>query len=406
VGIIPWRQKTYFSGGLDPVVAAKAVIGLAALTLSGIQALRRPPRVAVGGRTITLATCYLTITVVGGWSAGTLLPSLVVATRVALTMATLALLLIAFGTRAVTTALVASLGVVALVALVTGIGSVTSGRWEGGIPPLAPNEIAFICGGLIVYLVHRMMLGAGPSAPALAIGLFGVIWLTGSRTTTAAQVLAVVVMVLQARTFSVAAFLAMVLAVPVVAYVATATATISNLLLRGGTENVTTLSSRTIAWNAAASMDAGAMQRWFGGGLTLKRIPVSGQYWHDQILDSSWVSALVQAGRLGLVVVLLWVVSTTWAALSSERSWRILWTGLLAFIVPRSLLESGMFDASTAFILFALASLATERVTRAATDPDARLVPSRSDATPLPAMARSVTTRRATARPTLSGRRS
>jgi hypothetical protein len=364
VGTIPWRQKTYFSGGLDPVVRAKAVIGLTALILSGVLALRRPPMVAIGGRTITFATCYLVISVVGGWAAGTLLPSVVVATRVAMILATVALLLIAFGTRAVTTAIAGSLGCVAGVALVTGIGSVTSGRWEGGIPPLAPNEIAFICGGVVVYLVHRMMLGTGPWAPVLATALFGIMWLTGSRTTTATLVLAVVVMVLQARTFSVSAFLAMVVAVPAVAYVATATATISNLLLRGGSENVTTLSSRTIAWNAAATMDAGGFQRWFGGGLTLKRIPVSGQYWQDQILDSSWVSALVQVGRLGLVVVLVWVVSTAWTALSSDHSWRILWTGLLAFIVPRSLLESGMFDASTVFILFALVSLATERVTR------------------------------------------
>ena len=367
---IPWRQKTYFSGGLDPVVAAKAMIGFAALVLAGIHALRRPAMVAIGGRTIAFATVYLTITVVGGWAAGTLLPSVVVATRVAMTLATIALLLLAFGTRAVTTALVAALGIVAFVALGTGVGSVTSGRWEGGIPPLAPNEIAFICGGVVVYLVHRMMLGTGPWAPVLATMLFGVMWLTGSRTTTATLVLAVVVMVLQARTFSVPAFLGLVLAIPAVAYVATATATISNLLLRGGTENVTTLSSRTIAWNAAATMDAGGMQRWFGGGLTLKRIPVSGQYWQDQILDSSWVSALVQAGRLGLVVVLVWVLSTAWAAVSSDHSWRILWTGLLAFIVPRSLLESGMFDASTVFILFALASLATEGVTRAADGPD------------------------------------
>ena len=371
---IPWRQKTYFSGGLDPVVGAKALIGLAALALAAVQALHRRAMVVIGGRTIGFATCYLVISVVGGWAAGTLLPSVVVATRVAMTLATIVLLMLAFGTRALTTALVASLGVVASVALVTGIGSLTSGRWEGGTPPLAPNEIAFICGGAVVYLVHRMMLGTGPWAPALATTLFGVMWLTGSRTTTATLVLAVVVMVLQARTFSVTAFVAMVAAVPAVAYVAAATPTISNLLLRGGTENVTTLSSRTIAWNAAASMDAGSMQRWFGGGLTLKRIPVSGQYWQDQILDSSWVSALVQSGRLGLLVVLLWVLATAWAALKTDYWWRILWTGLLAFIVPRSLLESGMFDASTVFILFALASLATERVTRAP-DTEERTVP-------------------------------
>jgi hypothetical protein len=364
---IPWRQKTYFSGGLDPVVAAKGVIGALALAMATALALRRQAVLAIGSRTVTCAAGYLVVSVVGGWAAGTALPSVVVAVRVAMTLATIALLLTAFGTRAVTNAVISALGIVAALACLTGVGTIGSGRWEGGVPPLAPNEVAFICGAVIVYLVHRLMVGAGTRwTPALAAVLFGVMWLTGSRTTTATLVLAVAVMVLQARKFSVPAFVTMVAAVPVVAYVATATAAVSSMLLRGGDENVATLSSRTIAWNAAMTMDTTTLQRWFGGGLTMKHIPVSGQFWQEQLLDSSWVSALVQAGRLGLLIVLVWVVSTTWVVLTSERTWRILWSGLLAFILPRSLLESGMFDASTVFIIFGLVSLSSERVTRTA----------------------------------------
>ena len=362
---IPWRQKTYFSGGLDPVVAGKGVVGMAALLLGAYLGHRRRPVAALGGRTILLATLYLSISVIGGWAAGTALASVVVAVRVAMSLGTVAFLLRAVGVERLVHALVRSLGLVALVACLTGVGSIGSGRWEGGLPPLAPNEIAFICGVGLVYLVHGMMHGtAGRWAPVVAAGIFGVMWLTGSRTTTATLVLAVVVMLLQARTFSVTAFLGMVLAVPAVAYVVLGTSLVSNLLLRGGDQNVATLSSRTIAWNAAISMDVSTFQRWLGGGLTMKHIPVSGQFWQEQLLDSSWVSALVQTGVSGLAVVLVWVVGAVWGALVSPRRWRVLWLGLLTFILPRSLLESGLFDASTTFLVFTLLSLAGEKVTR------------------------------------------
>ena len=173
-------------------------------------------------------------------------------------------------------------------------------------------------------------------------------------------------MVVQARRFSVPAFLAMVAAVPAAMYAVLATSAVTDMLLRGGSQNVTTLSSRTIAWQAALTMDTSTYQRWFGGGLTLKHIPVSGQYWQTQLLDSSWVSGLVQTGILGLVVIGLWVLTTSVAALRTPRPWRPLWLGLLVFIVLRSLLESGLFDASTSFIVFALVSLASERSVRAA----------------------------------------
>jgi hypothetical protein len=362
---IPWRQKTYFSGGLDPVVAGKGLVGAAALLFAAYLAHLHRPVAALGGRTVLLATLYLGISVIGGWAAGTLLPSVVVAVRVGMSLGTVAFLLRAVGIERLLHALVRSLGLVALLACATGVSSIRSGRWEGGLPPLAPNEIAFICGVVLVYLVHGMMDGtAGRWAPAVAAGVFGVLWLTGSRTTTATLVLAVVVMLVQARTFSVTAFIGMVLAIPAVAYVILGTSMVTNLLLRGGDQNVATLSSRTIAWNAAITMDASTFQRWLGGGLTMKHIPVSGQYWQDQLLDSSWVSALVQTGVSGLAVVLIWVAGAVWGALASPRRWRVLWVGLLTFILPRSLLESGLFDASTTFLVFTLLSLAGEKVTR------------------------------------------
>ncbi|GAB3078141.1 O-antigen ligase family protein [Pedococcus soli] len=364
---IPWRRGTYFSGGLDPVVLLKGAIGGAGLVLAFALSRRRTAQVRLGARTVVLATTYLVISVVGGWAAGTMLPSVVIAVRVGMLLASLAFLLQAFGIGRVVPAMLRTMGAVAALAIATGIGTLASGRLQGGIPPLAPNEIAFLCGALLLLTVHRIIERQAAGWEVAAAGLLGaLVWLTGSRTTAATLAVALAVMVVQARRFSVPAFLAMVLAVPAVAYAALATTAVSDMLLRGGSQNVTTLSSRTIAWQAALTMDTSTYQRWFGGGLTMKHIPVSGQYWATQLLDSSWVSALVQTGILGLVLIAVWVLSTSVAALRTPRPWRPLWTGLLVFIVFRSLLESGLFDASTSFIVFALVSLASEPSARVA----------------------------------------
>ncbi|GAA2737167.1 hypothetical protein GCM10009867_23310 [Pedococcus aerophilus] len=362
---IPWRRGTYFSGGLDPVVALKGLIGAAGLALSFYLSRDRGSQLRLGARTIALATSYLVISVIGGWAAGTTLPSLVIAVRVAMLLASLAFLLQAFGIARVVPAMLRTMGLLAALAIATGIGTLASGRLQGGIPPLAPNEIAFLCGALLLLTVHRIVeREATRGELPLAALLAALVWLTGSRTTAATLAVALVVIIIQARRFSVPAFLALVAAVPAVAYAVLATSAVTDMLLRGGSQNVTTLSSRTIAWQAALTMDTSTYQRWFGGGLTMKHIPVGGQYWQTQLLDSSWVSGLVQTGILGLAVIGLWVLTTTVAALRTPRPWRPLWLGLLVFIVFRSLLESGLFDASTSFIVFALVSLASEHSTR------------------------------------------
>jgi hypothetical protein len=163
--------------------------------------------------------------------------------------------------------------------------------------------------------------------------------------------------------------------VPLVAYVVLETDLLRSVLERGGSENVTTLSSRTIAWNAAFEMDRPWLQTWFGEGLSVKQIPVPGQYWSTQLLDSSWVSAFVQGGYLGIALVGVWSLALVVACLRAGRTWRPLLTGLLVFVLGRSFLESGLFDASASFITFILVSFAaldltgtTRRVT--ATVPD------------------------------------
>lgn len=369
---ISWRRQTYFTGGLDPVVAAKGVIGVVAAGIAALLAHRRSAVVSFGGRTVAFAALYLSVSLIGGASAGTLLPAAVIVVRVVLMLTTIALLISVFGPERFTAAIMTALGAALTLAVVTGVGSVTSGRLAGGIPPMAPNEIALQSGLIAIYAAHRLVAGERrPIFVALVFVPMALMWLTGSRTTTATAVLALLIVTVQARRFSPTAFCGLVLAVPLVAYATFATGAVSGLLLRGGDQNIGTLSSRTIAWNAALTMDVSTYQRWFGGGLTLKRIPVTGQYWNEQLLDSSWISALVQTGLVGFCCVVLWVGATFVASVRADWSTRLLLTGWLTFIVLRSVLESGLFDASTAFIAFATVSLTSEARARAPQDASA-----------------------------------
>jgi hypothetical protein len=64
------------------------------------------------------------------------------------------------------------------------------------------------------------------------------------------------------------------------------------------------------------------------------------------------VSALVQAGMAGLVVCVVWVLYSALTTLRSPARLRALQLTLLVYLTLRGFLESGLFDASTSFILF------------------------------------------------------
>jgi hypothetical protein len=362
--VLSWRRGVYFSGALDPVVLAKAVLGCLALGLAVYGLGRATQRVAIGATTVVLAGSYLVVTSIGGWTAGTAFASIVVAVRVAIVLATLAMLVTVHELEQVFIAVIRVFAVAGTVSMVTGLRSFGGGRLVGGLPPLTPNELALLYGVVALYLISRITIHrARPWHWPAAVVCLGIVFLTGSRTGLIFLVVAVFVVLAQMRVYPRATFLGLVLAVPAVALVVLQTDVVSSVLERGGSQNVTTLASRTIAWNAAFEMGGPWTQTWFGGGLSMKQIPVSGQYWDTQLLDSSWVSAFVQGGYVGMGLVLLWIAVVAVACVKADRAWRPLLTGLAVFTVGRSILESGLFDASAAFITFALVSVAALDVT-------------------------------------------
>jgi hypothetical protein len=76
------------------------------------------------------------------------------------------------------------------------------------------------------------------------------------------------------------------------------------------------------------------------------------------------VSVLVQAGLVGLVTAVAWVLWVLRGARLAPRPYRILFLGMLVYVIGRSVLESGLFDATPAFLMFMTISILSEGGTR------------------------------------------
>jgi O-antigen ligase len=284
----------------------------------------------------------------------------VVAVRVALLGVTVLLLVRAAPAVDVLTAMVRACVAVAVVAALTGLPSYADGRLAGGVPAIDPNELALLAGLGVLHLTWRTVLGrAGAPAAAAAGVLLGVVWATGSRTALLVLVVAVLVMAVHIRRPRVGLVVSGLVLTGSTAVALVATGAVASFLSRGG-DGTSTLGSRFIAWRAALTWAGSDWQTVFGGGLSVKVIRVRGQYWDTQPLDSSWVSLLVQAGWFGVLVATGWVLWTTRGVLSAPRAHRVLFLGLLTFLLGRSVLESGLFDASVAFLLLLAVSLLAE----------------------------------------------
>jgi hypothetical protein len=112
-----------------------------------------------------------------------------------------------------------------------------------------------------------------------------------------------------------------------------------------------------IAWDAALNMAESPTQTLFGQGLDFKVIPVAGQWWRTQVLDSSFVSAYIQAGLIGVVVTAVLVIYTATQALKNASPANHLWLALLVYIVGTSVFETGLIDTSPTFIVFMVVSM-------------------------------------------------
>lgn len=364
--VVSWRRGVYFSGGLDPVVVTKAAVGLAALAAAAWSFRRGQGRLRAGSRTLALLMVYASISILGAISDGNLPASLVLTVRVLLIAFSVVLLAGTFPARTLLQSLLAMMALVGLCATASGLATIgAEGRIYGVFPPLNPNEISLLCGLPALGVAHELSIGTLKNRVGLPllVALLAAVWMTGSRTGLFAFAVACVLILMHARRLRLGAGLTLIALIPTAFFVLTGTNLVPNILERGDAagSDLLTLNARTIAWDTVLSTPPDTWQRWVGAGLSVKQVTVEGQYWQDQVLDSSWISALAQAGVIGTVVLAAWSLSVVLGSLVAKDV-RSLTTPVLAFILIRSFLENGLVDSSVPFMVFLTVSLLVERV--------------------------------------------
>lgn len=360
VTTVEWRRGTFFSGSFDPVVVIKGVLSLVGLAIA-VSTPRPPgPRTRLGTGSLWFLGLYLLCTVFGALTYGSLLAGGVVAFRVAVLAATVFFLLRSVPAERVLAGLVWACGLLVVVAALLGFRTAAGGRLEGGVPPIHPNEMALLSGLVVLVVAWRLVLGETAwLGGAVVVVFLGLMWATGSRTGLIMLLVGLAVMVLHVRRPAVGLVVGFFAAAAVGLAVVSRTSLVGSFLARDGTGD-STLQSRFIAWSAARLWADSFWQGAFGGGLSIKEIPVKGQWWNKQVLDSSWASVLVQAGLVGSVIAIGWVLWAWRGARLAEPPYRALFLGTLVFLVGRGMLESGLFDASPAFLFFMTVSLLAE----------------------------------------------
>jgi O-antigen ligase len=362
--VIPWRSQTIYSGGLDFVVVAKALIALIAFGSATLLAVRTRDRISIGIGPAAVMTIVMLVSALGALVAGNGAATIVLVLRVFLVMATILILLTTVPWTVSIRSLLTGMALVGVVAAVTGLpGLVSSGRLGGGIPEIHPNELAGLAGapliGLVIVMLRR---GVRLNTLVASVILLTIAVATGSRTGLAAIVFGIVVAVLVNGIRDRSVVYALLGCLPLGYAIASFTNVFGSLATRAGsTDTTSALDSRFDAWKVVLGWGWDEWQKWIGLGLSAKTVPVDIKWRDEQVLDSSWVSILAQSGLIGVTLVaalLLWCVVT--ACISASRRWLVL--PLLVLVIFRSTTESGLVDSAMPFLtLMVLASVLTHR---------------------------------------------
>lgn len=231
---VPWRSGTFYSGGADPVVLGKAALSVLALGIAGWAAVRKMPRLPVPAAPGLLLVPYLAVTVIGGIANDAAAPSIVVAVRVAILMATVCLLAAVYPVAELARTLVHVLGACVGIAVITGLGSY-SGRLAGGIPPLDPNLLALLSSVIAIWLLAKVLMAKDSLWELAALGgVFIVVVMTGSRTGIAALGAAGAAMILRMTALRMRSVSIIVLSFPPLTYLLLGTTLIASVFTRGG----------------------------------------------------------------------------------------------------------------------------------------------------------------------------
>lgn len=364
VSLLAWRTGVFYSGGLDPVVIGKALLDVVALGIAFILVKTRSEASQLTMRTPFFVLAFVAVSMVGAVANDSLSASGVLAVRLLVVIAVAALLVVATPLDEVVCAVGDSFALVGLVCGVTGLGTLAAdGRLSGGVLPIQANQIALLVGLPLVIMVWRIANNESRRFElAGAVTMLGLLWLSGSRSGLAAVVLAGIIVVLTAPKLRAPVFVGMLASLPIAFFALAFSGVLTAFFGRGGAQSLLTLNSRTIAWKSAFTADTDFWRRWLGGGLSVKMVAVKGTYWDSQVLDSSWVSAFVQAGIVGVLVMALWMVSTVWGALRTDPRLRSLWLGLVMLAAIRSVVESGLLDSYALLLVILLPSFAVDLV--------------------------------------------
>lgn len=362
--LVSWRRGSIYSGGLDTTVVAKAVLALvavgAALVLWRLAPVRRP----LSPYPALFVAAIVAVSLIGATFTVAVVPNAVLAVRIGLLAVTILLLLSATDTVPAVASLLTAMGIIGVLAAASGIGSIhrtgtQAGRLGGGIPPLEPNELAGLLLPVAVTLaviVARRRLRTW-ALPGLAV-LAGIIVATGSRTALGLLVLGAVIALFTAGRVSRRTALILLASVVVLVALLTFTPVLTNLVLRGqGIERLLSLNARTISWGAVLALPHDQWTWWFGHGLSMKTIPVVGQYWKTQVFDSSWFSSIAQDGVVGTVLLVIYALGTV-VALARRTAMRPWALPLVVTMLLWSIVENGLIESSATFTLFFLLATA------------------------------------------------
>jgi O-antigen ligase len=370
ISVMPWRWEQYYSGQLDWVVLTKAGLLLAAV----LVVLRAKSSVTHSGRSINtvvasaflLVALYLGVSVVGAFLFGNFKSSVQLSVR---TLVVGFVVLVCIELVEPVVAIRTLSLVLAAAAIWCGVtggmdSDVYPARLIGHYPPTTPNEVAFLAAVPIIYFVWRTVNVDTSFVRLLAVIPLGVIIaLSQSRTTGASVAVLVLFLIIRGTRHGRLRLSMITAAVIYLLFSVTFTDAIQYFGTRGGTSSIESAGSRMVAWNAVLNMDRSPMQTVLGEGLAGKSIAVTGRpgvelgTWTPQIFDSSWFSAFVQAGLIGVVLLIALVVYAATQALRNARPANDLLFALVVFVVFRSVFESGLLDASMSFLAFMVVSM-------------------------------------------------
>lgn len=364
--VLSWRVGTYYDGGTDPVVVAKALLSLVATILAVRLYASSARRTPIGWRTPVIVSGYLACAMIGGFVGGTVLSSAVLTVRVVIIVFAVTLLVAAFPVPLVVSTLSVAVASIALVLAVTGLPTfVSTGRLSGGVLPVNPNQIAVLLSLPVIVAAWRLLAQRSRRIDVIMLSAgLATTWLTGSRTGLAAVLLALVVMAALLRRLPPVVYTLLLALVPIIVYLSAATDVFGAFIARGNVDTVWTLSNRTVAWSAAFQHVSAFWDEWFGRGLSVKTVAVSGMYWDTQVIDNSWIAAFVKAGFVGMTMLALWVCGTMVTVARSERWSRSFWFPVLLYLTVMSVTSSGLIDSDTLFVMMGVVALIAESACR------------------------------------------